>query len=141
MYAADFLKTKLGSFTLTKLRTREEVIKMSDTDAKIREILERSSDSGLGAYKSEKDQPVLIWVFSFPTPDQAASTFEEFAKDMRGSYRWRNVKSSTIEHGKRIEGTDSKSRATIIWTNGYWLFWVWSGDPALSTSFAESVGY
>ena len=141
LYAADLIKPKLGSFTLVKKRTRDDVVKMVSSEPTARNIVGRSNDSGIGAYNSEKGEPVLLWVFSFPSPDVAASMFNEFENDIRGSYRWRNVKSTTLEHGKRLEGIDSKSRAVVIWTNGYWLFWVWSSEPELTNSFVSSVGY
>ena len=141
MYAADFLKPKLGTFTLMKRRTKEEIVKVVSSEPKLRSMVERANDSGLAAYNSEKGEPALLWVFSFPSPDMAASEFDEAEKDLRTSGRWRNVSSTTTEHGKRIEVIDSKSRAAVIWTNGYWLFWAWSGDPALTDSFVNSVGY
>jgi hypothetical protein len=140
MYAADFLKTKLGQFTLTKIRTRDELLKTTSSEPSIRKIIEKASDSALGSYESEKRKPALIWIFSFPTPEVAASQFDDFEKDMRVT-RWRNLKTTNLAHGRRIEGTDSKSRAAVIWTNGYWLFWAWSGDPALTDSLVDSVGY
>jgi len=140
MYAADFLKTKLGPFTLTKIRTRDELLKTAGSEPSIRKIIEKSSDSAIGSYENEKREAALVWVFSFSSPDVAASQFDDFESDMRVT-RWRNVKTTELAHGRRIEGTDSKSRAAVIWTNGYWLFWAWSRDPALTNSLVDSVGY
>ena len=140
MYAADFLKTRLGPFTLTKIRTRDELLKTARSEPSIRKIVEKSNDSAIGSYESEKRQPAILWVFSFPSPEVAASQFDDFEKDMRVT-SWRNVKTTNLEHGRRIEGTDSKSRAAVIWTNGYWLFWAWSGDASLTDSLVGSVGY
>jgi len=140
MYAADFLKTRLGPFTLTKIRTRDELLKTARSEPSIRKIVEKSNDSAIGSYESEKREPAILWVFSFPSPEVAASQFDDFEKDMRVT-SWRNVKTTNLEHGRRIEGTDSKSRAAVIWTNGYWLFWAWSGDASLTDSLVGSVGY
>jgi hypothetical protein len=139
-YAADFLKQKLGSFTLVKHRTREEMQKGSEGFAST--ILQRSNDAGIAEYRSETSQSVSLWVISFPSPDVAASTFDEFEKDMKGSYRWRGVRTTTTQRGKRIEGIDSKARGVVIWTNGYWLFMT-SARSGLSdaSSLADSVGY
>jgi hypothetical protein len=141
VYAADFLKPKIGSFTLFKRRARDELLKDASSDANLRNMLERSNDAGVASYKSEKEEPAIFCVFSFRSPDGATSELDQFEKDIRGTYRWRNITSRIIEHGKRLEATDSKSRTAVMWTNGYWLFWVWSGDPALTNSFANSVGY
>jgi len=141
MYAADILKTRLGPFTLSKIRTREEVLKSVSSEPAVRKLVDHASDTAIGSYKSENGEVVLLWVFSYPTPDLAESAFDDSEKDMQGSHRWRNVKTTTLAHGRRIEGTDSKSRAAVIWTNGYWFFWAWSDNPALTNSFVSSVGY
>lgn len=140
MYAADLLKSKLGSFTVVKRRTRDELLK--DSEGFIATILKRSNDAGIAEYKSETSQSLLLWVFSFPSPEAAASTFEEFEKDIKGSYRWSGVRTTTTQRGKRIEGIDSKARGAVIWTNGYWLFMTSArGGLSEASSLADAVGY
>ena len=105
-------------------------------------ILARSNDAGVAEYRSESSQSVVLSVYSFPSPDVAASTLDEFEKDIRGSYRWSGVSTTTTQRGKQIEGIDSKARGAVIWTNGYWLFMT-SARSGLSDakSLADSVGY
>lgn len=117
------------------------MLKSVGSDPEVRKLVDRASDTAIGSYKSENGELVLFWVFSYPSPDLAESSFDDSERDMRDSHRWRNVKTASLPHGRRIEGTDSKSRAAVIWTNGYWLFWAWSDNPALTNSFVDSVGY
>lgn len=141
-YAADLLKPKLGSFTLVKRRTKDDMLKIPDPGEFFRTTVERSNDAGLAEYKSEESNSVLLSVYSYPSPEIAASMFDRSEKDMKGSYRWRGVQITTTQHGKRIEGTDSKDRGAVIWTNGYWLFMSQARSGiADARSLADSVGY
>lgn len=142
MYAADLLKSKLGSFTLVKRRTRDDMLKIPDNGGFFRTVTEGSNDAGIAEYRSEESNTVLLSVYSFPSPEVAASMFDKFEKDMKGSYRWKGVQITTTQHGKRIEGTDSKERGAVVWTNGYWLFMAQARSGiADARSLAQSVGY
>lgn len=142
LYAGDIIKQRLGTFTLVKHSTREEMRKSARGFGS--SLLDKSNDAGVGEYRSDKTQTVLLWVFSFSTRATADSAMDEFERDMRQSKKWTLVKTDTTGTGKRLESLgvlNGKSSGMVLWNNGQWLFMTLGPGLSEARSLADAVGY
>src|SRR5436190_12543810 len=101
LYAGDLIKQQLGTFTLVKHTTRDEMRKAARGFGST--LLDKSNDAGIGEYRSDKGKIVSLWVFSFSTRTTVDAAMDEFEKDMRQSKKWTLVSTNTTERGKRLE--------------------------------------
>lgn len=142
MYAADLIKPQLGSFTLVKRFTKEEMRKTARGFGT--KMLDQSNDAGVGEYRSDTVKSAVLSVYAYSTAATAASIFDEMETDMRQSRRWTLVRAVPRQSGKRIEGLgelSGKGRGMVVWNNGYWLFMTIGDDLSEASSLADSVGY
>src|SRR5919198_1565339 len=63
LYAADMLKQQLGSYSLIKHVTREEMKKTASGFGV--QLLNQSNDAGVGQYRSDSGRTALLSVYSF----------------------------------------------------------------------------
>ena len=138
-YARDFIKPKLGSFTLIKSYTKEETRKTASGLAI--KLLDQSEDAAAGEYKSDSVKSVVLMTCAYSSPDTPASLIDDMEKDMRRSSAWRTVTNVPQQSGRRIEAEDSKGNGLVIWNNGYWLFMTIGDSPSTTSSLADGVGY
>lgn len=142
LYAGDLIKQKLGTFTLVKHTTREEMRKAARGFGST--LLDKSNDAGVGEYRSDKAQTVLLWVFSFSSRETVDAAMDEFEKEMRRSKQWTLVNTNTTERGKRLEALGvfkGKSTGMVLWNNGQWLFMTLGPGLSEARSLADAVGY
>jgi hypothetical protein len=142
LYAGDLIKQRLGTFTLVRHSTREEM--RTSAPAFGSSLLDKSNDAGVGEYRSDKSQTVLLSVFSFSTRATADSAMDEFERDMRQSKKWTLVKTDNTENGKRLESLgvlNRKSSGMVLWNNGQWLFMTLGDGLSEARSLADAVGY
>lgn len=142
MYAADLIKPQLGSFTLVKRFTKEEMRKT--TRASLIKILDQANDAGVGEYRSDTVKSAVLSVYAFSSAATAASTFDEMETEMRQSRRWTLVRAVPRQSGKRIESLgelSGKVRGMVVWNNGHWFFMVIGDDLSEASSLANSVGF
>src|SRR4030095_4801785 len=142
LYAGDLINQQLGTFTLVKHTTREEMRKAARGFGST--LLDKSNDAGVGEYRSDKTQTVSLWVFSFSTRETVDAAMDEFEKDMRRSRQWTLVNTNTPERGKRLEALGvfkGKSSGMVLWNNGQWLFMTLGAGLSEARSLADAVGY
>ena len=109
-----------------------------------RALLDKSNDAGVGEYRSDKTQAVLLSVFSFSNRSTADSAMDEFERGMRQSKQWTLVKTDTTENGKRLEALgvlNHKSSGMVLWNNGQWLFMTLGNGLSEARLLADAVGY
>ena len=141
-YAGDLIRQQLGSFTLVKHLTREEMRK--DTTGFRLTLINKSNDAGLGEYRSDTGKPVTLMVFSFASKEITSSVLAELEEDLRTSRHWRSITTGSTQHGKKLEGVrndNGESQGIVIWNNGYWLFTAFAEDISVARSLFDSVGY
>ncbi|HEY8204825.1 MAG TPA: hypothetical protein VIF81_08875, partial [Pyrinomonadaceae bacterium] len=78
LYAADLLKQRLGSFTLVKHTTREEMRKTASGFGV--QLLDQSNDAGVGEYRSDAGKTVVLSVYSFSSPQSASSIIDQLER-------------------------------------------------------------
>ena len=142
LYAGDLIKQQLGTFTLVKHTTREEMRKAARGFGST--LLDKSNDAGIGEYRSDQGTTVLLWVVSFSTRETVDAAMDEFEKDMRQSKKWTLVSTNTTERGKRLESLgvlNGKASGMVLWNNGQWLFMTLGDGLSEARSLADAVGY
>ena len=143
LYAADLIKQRLGSFSLVKHSTKEEMRKTA-TGFGI-QLLNQANDAGIGEYRSDNGKTVVLSVYSFATPQGASSLVDQLEHEGREpKSKTVILKSTQTAHGKRLEAmglVGRKLQAMIVWNNGYWFFMTMGDSMTAATSLAEAVGY
>jgi hypothetical protein len=143
LYAGDLIKQQLGSFTLVKHVTREEMKKTASGFGV--QLLNQSNDAGVGQYRSETGKTVLLSVYSFSSEEAASAVMDQLEQEskQRGS-RTIIIKNTPTAHGKRIEALGVISRKVqgmVVWNNGYWFFMTLADTLSDARSLADAVGY
>ena len=143
LYAADLIKQRLGSFNLIKHSTKEEIRKTASGFGI--QLLDQSSDAGVGQYRSDSGKTVLLSVYSFASEQSASSLVDQLEREGRES-KSKNVilKSSQTANGKRLEAMGlmgRKLQGMIVWNNGNWFFMTMSDSLQDARALADAVGY
>ncbi|HEV8588686.1 MAG TPA: hypothetical protein VGQ72_07395 [Pyrinomonadaceae bacterium] len=143
LYAADLIKQRLGSFTLVKHTTREEMRKTASGFGV--QLLDQSNDAGVGEYRSDSGKTVLLSVYSFSSQQTASTLIDDLEREARApKSRTVIIKSSQTSNGKRLEAlglVGRKLQGMIVWNNGYWFFMTMSESLSEARTLADAVGY
>ncbi|HEY8204811.1 MAG TPA: hypothetical protein VIF81_08805 [Pyrinomonadaceae bacterium] len=143
LYAADLIKQRLGSFTLVKHSTREEMRKSASGFGI--QLLDQSNDAGVGEYRSDAGKTVVLSVYSFSSPQSASSIIDQLEREGRDrKSKTVIIKSSQTSNGKRLEAlglVGRKLQGMIVWNNGYWFFMTMSDSLSEARALADAVGY
>ena len=143
LYAADLIKQQLGSFSLVKHVTREEMKKTASGFGV--QLLNQANDAGVGQYRSETGKTVLLSVYSFSSERTATDVMDQLEQEskQRGS-KTVIIKNTPTDHGKRIEAIgliSGKVQGMVVWNNGYWFFMTLADNLSDARSLADAVGY
>ena len=143
LYAADMIKQQLGSFTLVKHVTREEMKKSASGFGV--QLLNQSNDAGVGQYRSDAGKTVLLSVYSFSSEQTASTVMDQLEQEskQRGS-RTIIIKNTQTDHGKRVEAIGvigGKVQGMVVWNNGDWFFMTLADSLSDARSLADAVGY
>jgi hypothetical protein len=143
LYANDLIKQRLGDFSLVKHATKEEMRKTA-TGFGI-QLLNQANDAGVGDYRSDRGKSALLSVYSFSSPESAASIVDQLEREARNPKSRTAVISNTqTANGKRLEAlgvVGRKSQAMVVWNNGYWFFMTMSDGIAEARALEKAVGY
>src|ERR1051325_4193635 len=103
LYAADLIKQQLGSYSLVKHVTREEMKKTASGFGV--QLLNQSSDAGVGQYRSETGKTALLSVYSFSSEQTSTDVMNQLEQESKNrSSRTVILKNTPTDHGKRIKG-------------------------------------
>jgi len=143
LYAADMIKQQLGSFSLVKHVTREEMKKTASGFGV--QLLNQSNDAGVGQYRSTAGKTVLLSVYSFSSAQTATNVMDQLEEEskQRGS-KTIIIKNTPTDHGKRLEAIGvigGKVQGMVVWNNGYWFFMTLADNLSDARSLADAVGY
>ncbi len=143
LYAADMIKQQLGSFSLVKHVTREEMKKTASGFGV--QLLNQSNDAGVGQYRSDADKTVLLSVYSFSSEQTASTVMDQLEQESKQrSSRTIIIKNTQTDHGKRIEAIGvigGKVQGMVVWNNGDWFFMTLADSLSDARSLADAVGY
>ena len=143
LYAADLIKQQLGSYSLVKHVTREEMKKTASGFGV--QLLNQSSDAGVGQYRSETGKTALLSVYSFSSEQTSTDVMNQLEQESKNrSSRTVILKNTPTDHGKRIEAIGligGKIQGMVVWNNGYWFFMTMSDSLTDARSLADAVGY
>jgi hypothetical protein len=143
LYAADLIKQQLGSYSLVKHVTREEMKKSASGFGV--QLLNQSSDAGVGQYRSETGKTALLSVYSFSSEQTSTDVMNQLEQESKNrSSRTVILKNTPTDHGKRIEAIGligGKIQGMVVWNNGYWFFMTMSDSLTDARSLADAVGY
>jgi hypothetical protein len=143
LYAADIIKQQLGSFSLIKHSTKEEMRKTA-TGFGI-QLLDQAQDAGVGQYRADKGKTAILSVYSFSSPQAASSIVDQLEQEARNPKSHTAVISNTqTANGKRLEAlgmVGRKLQAMVVWNNGYWFFMTMSDGIAEARALEKAVGY
>jgi hypothetical protein len=143
LYAADMIKQQLGSFTLVKHVTKEEMKKTASGFGV--QLLNQSNDAGVGQYRSASGKSVLLSVYSFSSPQTATAVIDQLEQESKQP-RSKTViiKNTQTDQGKRLEALgviSGKVQGMVVWNNGYWFFMTLADNLSDARSLADAVGY
>jgi hypothetical protein len=143
LYAGDLIKQRLGSFSLIKHSTKEEMRKTASGFGV--QLLNQANDAGVGQYRSDSGKTALLSVYSFSTEQGASSLVDQLEREGREP-KSKNVilKSTQTKNGKRLEAMGlmgRKLQGMVVWNNGYWFFMTMSESIADARALADAVGY
>jgi hypothetical protein len=139
MYARDFIKPKLGAFTLEKSYTKSEA-RATATGFTLK-LIDQSGDTAGGTYKTYGNRTAALMASSYSSTSSAASLVDEIESGLRADRAWKSIRTLPKSTGKRIEGADGRGNGLVIWNNGYWVF-LTIGDSLIdASSLADNVGY
>src|SRR2546423_7093151 len=143
LYAADMIKQQLGSFSLVKHVTREEMKKTASGFGV--QLLNQANDAGVGQYRSGSGKSALLSVYSFSTEQTATEVMNQLEQESKNkSSRTVILKNTQTDHGKRIEAIGligGKIQGMVVWNNGDWFFMTMSDSLSDARSLADAVGY
>jgi len=143
LYAADIIKQQLGSFTLVKHSTKEEMRKTASGFGI--QLLNQAQDAGVGQYRSDKGKSAIISVYSFSSPQSAASIVDQLEQEGRNpKSRTAIISNTQTANGKRMEAlgmVGRKLQAMVVWNNGYWFFMTMADGIADARALEKAVGY
>ena len=143
LYAADLIKQQLGSYSLIKHVTREEMKKTASGFGV--QLLNQANDAGVGQYRSETGKTALLSVYSFSTEATASQVMTQLEQESKNrSSKTVILKNTQTDHGKRIEAIgliSGKVQGMVVWNNGYWFFMTMSDSLSDARALADAVGY
>jgi hypothetical protein len=143
LYAADLIKQQLGSYSLVKHVTREEMKKTASGFGV--QLLNQSSDAGVGQYRSSAGKTALLSVYSFSSEQTSNDVMNQLEQESKNkSSRTVILKNTPTDHGKRIEAIGligGKIQGMVVWNNGFWFFMTMSDSLTDARGLADAVGY
>ncbi len=138
IYAKDLIKPTMGSFTLIKTMTREDVRKVSSGE--MLTAIQQANDVAAGAYRSSDSQTLSLIVSSYPTSNRPADFVTVMERSTQGS-GFRSTRTVQATNGKRVEAESNRGDGLVVWNNGFWLFIVWGPTLPDAVALADAVGY
>lgn len=138
IYAKELIKPTLGSFTLIKAMTRDDVRKVSSGE--MLDVIQQANDVAAGAYKSSDGQTLSLIVSSYPTSNRPAQFVELMEKSTQGS-SFRSSRTIQKDTGKRVEAESNRGDGMVVWNNGFWLFIAWGPTLSDAVALADAFGY
>jgi hypothetical protein len=137
-YARDFVKPRLGAFTLIKTLTRDDVRKISSGE--MLKNVDRANDVGAGIYRSSANQNLSLIVSSYSSTTTPANIVDAMEKDTNGP-GWRSSRTFQKTNGKQVQAESPSGGALVVWNNGHWLFITYAPTMTDAVALAGSVGY
>ena len=138
MYAREFIKPELSSFTRTKSYTKEE-LRHTASGFTVK-MIDRAGDCAGGEYSGGSGKAALM-ACSYSASAVPATLIDEIEQDIKNDRGMRFVRSVSRTPGRRVEATDPQGRGVAAWNNGHWLFVTIGNSLADTTALADGVGY
>jgi hypothetical protein len=132
----DFVKSKVGSFTLIKSMDRDDVRKISS--GQMLSNIDRANDVAAGVYRSPASTNLSLIVSSYSDTATPTEIMNAFEQDMRGA-DWKNYKNTPQPNGRMVEAEALKGGALVVWNDGRWLFMTYAPNLTDATWLANSL--